>query len=84
MDVFSHPGFVVEVSLSKTLNPKWLMVCGGHLAWQPLPSVTGDLSRVYPALAQRQLGLAPSQKNRKWKILLDTFRKSIITVHTSM
>ena len=48
----------VEVSLSKILNPKLLLVCSWHIAWRPLPSVTalwwaGDSSMVYPALTQR-------------------------------
>ena len=57
----------VEVSLSKILNPKLHLMCGWHLAWRPLPSAralrwAGDLSKEYPALAQRQLGLAPAKK----------------------
>ena len=54
----------VEVSLSKMLNLKLLLMCGWHLAW--LPSVralwlSGNLSRLYPTLAQGQLGLAPAK-----------------------
>ena len=56
----------VQVSLSKILNPKLLLMCSWNLAWWPLPSVralrwAGDLSREYPALAQRQLGLDPAK-----------------------
>ena len=56
----------VKVSLSKTLNQKLLLICGWHLAWWPLPSVSalqraGDLFREYSALAQRQLGLVPAK-----------------------
>ena len=59
----------VEVSLSKILNPKLLLMCSRDLAWQPLPTVralrwTGNLSRVYSAFAQRQLGLAPAKTPR--------------------
>ena len=56
----------VEVSLSNILNPKLLLICSWQLAWRLLTSVkalqwTGVLSREYPALAQRQLGLAPAK-----------------------
>ena len=49
----------VKVSLSKTLNPKLLLMRGWHLAWWPLPSLralqwAGNLCRECPALAQRQ------------------------------
>ena len=33
------PQLHVEVSLSKMLNPKLLLMSSWHLAWQPLPSV---------------------------------------------
>ena len=41
---------------------------GWHLALRPLHQSECDLSREYPALAQRQLGLAPA------KITCDTIK----------
>ena len=49
------PAELHVLALSKILNPKLLLMCGGTL------HLAGDLSREYPALAQRHLGLALAQ-----------------------